>query len=159
MYSNENMSFMSVGTDENRFDKTQRLVNSTFDAPIRYLNVCGNYRTIDTNCSICEKCCMTILMLDIIGKTDIMKERFDIPMYRKLAEKRYIAKVLVYAKQDPYYQEIIQNARQTGYSLEAHTTLKDKLMVRFIDSPIHNFLRNITFIHAIGKAIKDKIEK
>ena len=97
-------------------------------------------------------------MLDILSKTDKFQNRFDIPKYRKFAEKRYIAKVLSLEKEEPYYSEIITYAKKVNYDLEKRTTLKDKILVRFIGSPLHNFLRKNPIIHSIGKAIKDIIE-
>ncbi|MCR5381551.1 MAG: hypothetical protein K6G44_11260 [Lentisphaeria bacterium] len=157
LYSTENIQCISTGTNEDRLSKTKRLANSDFTAPMEFLNVCGARDTIDTNCSVCEKCCMTILMLDILGKTDKFQNRFDIPQYRKYAEKRYIAKVLSMEKEDPYYSEMITYAKKVNYDLEKRTTLKDKILVRFIDSPLHNFLRKNPIIHSIGKTIKDII--
>lgn len=158
LYSTENTSFLSVGTDERRFDKTKRLARSGFDAPLRHLLVCGARGSVDSNCSLCEKCCMTILMLDILGEKALLEKRFDMEKYRKLAEKRYVARVLCLADREPYYQDMIRQAERAGYDLEARTTRRDKFMVRFIGSPLHEALRNMPVVHALGKAVKGMIE-
>ena len=97
-------------------------------------------------------------MLDMLGKVDKFQKCFDIPKYRKIAEKRYIAKILVEACREPFYKQIKDFAQSVNFDLEAKITLKDKLLERFMDSTVHNFLRKLPIIHTIGKAIKDKIE-
>ncbi len=150
-FSTENLQFSSVGTKFNRIAKLQEL--AIYEPAMRYLNICYRHDELAENCSVCEKCGFTLLMLDVLGCIDKFAPSFDIAAYRQ-REKYFVAKALCFAKTDAYYADICRVAQERGIDLRAKTSLANILAARFEDSSLHNVLRRIKIIKHIGRKLK-----
>lgn len=137
-----------------RFDKVAELLD--YEPVRRYLNVCGNRETIDTNCSVCEKCCRTLATLDVLGRIGDFSGRFDLRKYRARGERPFLAKMFAERRDEPLYEDIIRHAERAGVPLKDRITLYDRLRYRFIDSRLHRFLRGIGFLREWVRKIKAK---
>lgn len=115
LLSTESCEFISDGVQYTRVEKTLRVLN--YEPVKRYLNVCISGDDTHLNCSVCNKCCRTLMTLNLIGKIDEFKHLFDINKYRKVAEKKYIRKQVLKQNKDPYAKDNINLAKANNVRL------------------------------------------
>ena len=84
-FSTRKLRFYSVGGAETRFEKVKLLLD--YPPAWKYLNCC--IQVDGGNCSVCEKCKRTLLILDALGAVDRFKGVFDVEHYR-LHRKEYL---------------------------------------------------------------------
>ncbi len=156
-FSTESMRIVPTENNWSRPQKTELLLS--WDPARRYLNVCNGHDVLAENCSVCKKCCRTLLTLDILGRTDAFASVLDVERYRREAERRYVAKVLVFHRRDDYLEDLWELAREHGYPLRKHTTRLDLWRVRLCDSPVHNFLRALPGVRPLIRRLKEAIKR
>jgi hypothetical protein len=86
LFANAQTEFVHDGAEYDRVEKTRSIMNSSL---MDILHVCNTSLT-DQNCSRCEKCLRTMIILDIMGQLDQYKA-FDISQY----DPKKIVKILV----------------------------------------------------------------
>lgn len=91
-----------AGTEATRVDKLRYIAD--FQIVQKHLTVCLDN---PVHCSVCDKCMMTILGLDVVGKLDKFSGLFDVNYYRKNRPRylQYMYKRAVRAK-DPFFVEL-----------------------------------------------------
>jgi len=147
--STETLDLMDDG---NFYDRSQKTVLVADYEPVsRHLNVCSNHDTLDTNCSICPKCCRTLLTLELIGKIDAFRSVFNVDRYRREARRLYIAQTLVHADREMFYKHLVDLARERGVNLRHEVNALDLFRARMLDGHLHSFIRNNPFLKGLAK--------
>jgi len=111
LLSTETLECISVGSQYSRVEKTKKV--SVMEPSHKWLNVCWFPDARGGNCSVCLKCCRTLLSLEILGKLEEYRNVFDLEKYRKV-RNAYI-RHLLRNRDDSLYREIIEYARGIGY--------------------------------------------
>jgi hypothetical protein len=83
LMSTETTQIVLTGTDFSRVEKTKQLAENGLAR--HRLNVCAHPLEDGTNCSMCRKCCRTLLTLELLGYLNEYKDVFDL---EKWAQKR-----------------------------------------------------------------------
>lgn len=122
-----------------------------YEPATRYQNVCSNHDTLDTNCSICPKCCRTLLTLELIGKLDAFRSVFDVDKYRRKARRLFIAETLVGADREMFFRHIVDLAEERGVNLRREVNYLDMFRARMMDGRLHTFIRNSPFLKRVAK--------
>jgi hypothetical protein len=110
LLSTESLECVSTGCQMSRIEKTALV--ATYEPSRRYLNVCVDAAFEGRNCSVCFKCCRTILTLELLGVADLYQNVFDLEKFSKV-RNRYIVKVLRY-KRGSFEAEIAELIRKRG---------------------------------------------
>ncbi len=111
-----------------RSEKT-RLI-SEYELPRKHLYVClknlvindkmntvwFNHDTKFRNCGTCEKCLRTLITFDIIGKTNLYEDIFDIKKFNSL-KKLYMAKIIGLKNKDFFCYDIYYFAKRNNYKI------------------------------------------
>ncbi|WP_427978835.1 hypothetical protein [Agarivorans sp.] len=108
LMSTESLQSHSVGSEYSRIEKTLKVAQSEYSYEV--LDVCVKGDSAN-NCSHCDKCLRTLLTLDLAGKLELYKERFDLAVYYQ-HKQHFIAKLLI--SDDPLLKEIVVWAKQIG---------------------------------------------
>ena len=111
LLSTESLEFISVGSQYSRVEKAMKV--SELESSYRWLNVCWFPDTRGTNCSICSKCCRTLLSLEILGKLENYRNVFDLDKYRKV-RNGYVRHVLR-NRNNPLNREMLEYAKKVGF--------------------------------------------
>jgi hypothetical protein len=155
--STENTELIVGDPDLSRTEKARIICDN--ELVQRYLYVCCKDLVINNNiyygpwinfhdthkrnCSSCDKCLRTLLILDILGKLEQYDELFDIPTYHSL-KKLFIAKVIGLKNKSFVFKDL--------YNL----TIKEKFKIPFISrvlSLIYKFRINELF-YSLAEKIK-----
>lgn len=147
--STESLDFVDDGTFLDRSQKTVLIAD--YEPATRYLNVCGNHDTLDTNCSICPKCCRTLLTLELIGKVDAFRAVFDVDKYRREARRLFIAETLVNVDKEMFFRHIVDLAEERGVNLRREVNCLDMFRARMMNGRLHTFIRNSPFLKRLAK--------
>lgn len=147
--STESLDFVDDGTFLDRSQKTVLIAD--YEPATRYLNVCGNHDTLDTNCSICPKCCRTLLTLELIGKADAFRAVFDVDKYRREARRLFIAETLAHVDREMFYRHIVDLAEERGVNLRREVNCLDMFRARMMNGRLHTFIRNNPFLKRLAK--------
>lgn len=115
LLSTESLELIPDGTQYTRTEKMLHIID--YEPVRRYLNVCVSSDDSHENCSVCSKCCRTLMTLSSVGKLDQFSHLFDIEKYQKKAERRYICEQMLVSNKDPYARQSIELARQHGVKL------------------------------------------
>ena len=102
LLSTETLRSISTGCQYTRVEKTAKVTD--WAVAQRYLNVCVNADARGRNCSRCEKCCRTLLTLELLGKLELLRGVFDIEKYRTV-RAAFLSKCLG-SQEEPYCKEI-----------------------------------------------------
>jgi hypothetical protein len=108
LYSTEMLDCISTGCQYSRVEKT-RLV-SQFKPSYLWLNVCTDAHGNGSNCSVCPKCCRTLLTLELLNAIHLYEWVFDLKRYRQVRRK-YIQEQVLHAKEGSLEYEIVHLAR------------------------------------------------
>lgn len=149
--STETLDLMDDGTLRDRSQKTELVAG--YEPAARYLNVCCNHDALDANCSVCDKCCRTLLTLEILGKADAFGAAFDIPRYRREARRLFVARAIVRSKDEMFFRHIVDLARERGVDLRREVNALDMLRARLLDGRIHAFIRSHAPLKRLAKAL------
>jgi len=110
----ETLDFIASGSQYSRVEKTE--IISSLKEATQLLNVCINTQTDGLNCSLCWKCCKTLITLEMLGKLEQYNKVFDLSRWQEV-RKEYIAKnILGNTNDDPFIREIKEFARKVNYS-------------------------------------------
>jgi len=124
LLSTEGLDCISTGGQMSRTEKT-RLV-AEYEPSYRFLNVCVDPPYEGRNCSVCFKCCRTILTLEVLGLAHLYSRVFDLKKFNSV-RSQYLWRVLRH-KPGSFEREIANliKARKTG-PLSMLLTVKEKL--------------------------------
>ena len=95
LFSTEGLDCVSTGCQMSRVQKTELV--ATYEPSHRYLNVCVDPAFDGRNCSVCFKCCRTLVTLELLGVADAYQAVFDVKKFRKI-RNRYLLKCLRYRR-------------------------------------------------------------
>ena len=154
--STESLTFSPTEIRLRRTDKI-RLI-SAWAVPHNYLNVCWHIDAIKRNCSVCEKCCTAMAMLELLDCGDKFREVFDFEKYHKQAKKYFIGKVIAKRNDEPFFADIMNTAKEKNINLYRQTTYPAIFWAYFQDSKIHNFMRNLPGLRSSVKLMKKVIK-
>lgn len=91
LLSTENLDCVSTGCQMSRVEKTELV--ATYEPSYRFLNVCVNPALEGRNCSVCFKCCRTMITLECLGLDHLYHRVFDFEKFGKV-RRQYLKKVL-----------------------------------------------------------------
>ena len=111
LLSTETLECISVGSQYSRVEKTMKVCE--LESSYKWLNVCWFPDTKGGNCSVCHKCCRTLLSLEILGKLEKYRNVFDLDKYRKV-RNGYVRHILR-NRDSPLHREIIECAKKVGF--------------------------------------------
>jgi hypothetical protein len=114
LLSTEQLDCVSTGCQMSRVEKTQLVAG--FEPSRHHLNVCVDPAFAGQNCSVCFKCCRTIMTLELLGFVKDYSEVFDLAKYSKVRRK-YLLKCLRY-KKGSYESEIADLIQTNGSGWE-----------------------------------------
>ncbi len=83
LLSSDRVSIVSDGAKLTRSSKIERIVD--YEIVQKYLNVCNKPISGWNNCSECNKCVSTMLIIDILGKANLFSDAFD---FTRFADKK-----------------------------------------------------------------------
>lgn len=115
LLSTETLDCVSTGCQLSRVEKTKLV--ATYEPSHRHLNVCVDASFGGRNCSVCFKCCRTIMTLELLGEAHYYKDVFDLEKFSRI-RNQYIRKVLRY-KRGSFEAEIAELFRERGSGLSA----------------------------------------
>jgi hypothetical protein len=115
LLATESLDFVLDGMQFSRNNKLLHILN--YPPVGKYLNVCVSGEDTHANCSVCTKCCRTLMALDSIGRIDDFSHLFDIQKYRKKAKWRYVAAQVMLQKKDPFARGNILLAKENNAKL------------------------------------------
>jgi hypothetical protein len=115
LFSTEGLDCVSTGSQMSRVEKTKRV--AAYEPSYRHLNVCVDPAFEGRNCSVCFKCCRTLLTLELLGMAHLYKDVFDLEEFNKV-RRRYGQTVLLY-KRGSFEAEISDLFREKGSGLLA----------------------------------------
>lgn len=113
LLSTEGLDCVSTGCQMSRVEKTAMV--ATYEPSHRYLNVCVDPSFEGRNCSVCFKCCRTLLTLELLRVADLYKDVFDLEKFSRV-RNRYVLKILRY-KRGSFEAEIADLFRAKGAGL------------------------------------------
>lgn len=111
LLSTETTECICAGCQYTRVEKTKKLLD--IPEATHFLNVCIAPKIDAKNCSQCEKCCRTLLALEVLGIIDSFRDVFDLDLWKRHSKKRYLIKTL--ESNNLYMNEIRAYAKSIGY--------------------------------------------
>ncbi len=127
LITTERFELVIDGCQYTRSEKVEKI--SDWKIAQKYLNVCLDPKVDDAhNCSGCQKCIRTLIVLETIGKIDKFKNVFDIDKYQK-KKKFYEYKYLNYYGKDPMSTSLINYIKEKGYRLPSKFLIHEKFFV------------------------------
>ncbi len=139
LLSTETLEFISSGSQYSRIEKMKQLAAK--NVMNHWLNVCVAHQGDGRNCSICYKCCRTLLTLELLGVIDNFGEVFDLYKWKKVRNRYIIIDVLSNKSKDDdaFTQEIREYAADIGYSFPAWQRALGQT-IRFMPKPLYNLV-------------------
>ena len=145
LLSTETLECISTGCEYSRVEKTEKVAK--VPRANRCLNVCISPSSNGKNCSVCWKCCRTLLTLEILGILEDFEQVFDFDKWNNV-RNRYLMRLLE-DKNDLYMNEIRDYAKRVGYSFKPlhmvaskilHFKLRDKGVAPFkvLEAMLHD---------------------
>lgn len=113
LFSTEKTEFLGFGGHASRPEKTRYICN--YEPTSKFLNVCVSYQPGAQNCSVCRKCCRTLVTLDAYGEIYRYSKVFNIKKFNKV-KNRYLFKVLR-NKKNKSNKELIVLFRDRKYKI------------------------------------------
>jgi hypothetical protein len=131
------MQLIADGYQYNRVEKTIQIIDYP---PVKdFLNVCVNInRSDENNCSICKKCCRTLLTLEAAGHLDDFSRVFEIDAYMKV-RTQYLAELIATKNADPFARYIVDYHTQSGLPFPPLSIV----MYTWIKFQLRNLLRPV----------------
>jgi len=139
LLSTESLDIVASGGQYRRTTKTALVAE--LPEVTRWLNVCTTESVDGKNCSICPKCCRTLLTLEILGRLEQFSGTFDLARWRQV-RNRYISASILAPKPRPLRREILKLARDSAYrfSLWQWTAA---LLLRVVPKPLYRLGRSL----------------
>ena len=91
LLSTESLDCVSTGCEMSRVEKTELV--ATYEPSYRFLNVCVNPAFEGRNCSVCFKCCRTMITMEFLGSDHLYRKVFDFEKFGKV-RRQYLKKIL-----------------------------------------------------------------
>jgi hypothetical protein len=160
LLSTESLDFISDGYSYSRLSKTMRIAD--YEPVRKYLNVCVSDTEEFNNCSVCPKCCRTIMTLSSIGKLEDFRDVFDIDKYNNEAKLKFVCKQVLTKNTDPFARDNVRTAEVNGVKLPSYAfslfvcmpwVLGEALKFYLPPSILHRVKR---FIRKSGKGFRCK---
>lgn len=85
LLSSENLYLQSEGGQYNRSEKIMAVVD--LEVVQNNLHVCVDHQ-VDGNCSVCQKCVRTLLIIDFLGRLEKFSKVFDLDKYFSVKNER-----------------------------------------------------------------------
>lgn len=118
LLSTESLEFIADGLE---YSRTEKLLHILPYEPVqRFLNVCVSDADSWKNCSICPKCCRTLMTLELSERLDDFCQVFDIDKYKKKARLKYFCKQVALASKDSYALGNVMLAKAKGVKLPGY---------------------------------------
>lgn len=117
LLSTETLDCVATGSQHSRVEKT-RLVTRVPGAS-RWLNVCTSVAAHGRNCSTCQKCCRTLLTLELLGELEPFGAVFDLDTWRRVRNRYIRSRILARSSQDALTREIREYVAATGIRFTA----------------------------------------
>lgn len=147
LLSTETLECIDTGSQYSRVEKTK--IIAEIPGMNRWLNVCVSPSKEGKNCSLCWKCCRTLLTLEMLGFLKNFDHVFDLDKWKK-AKMLYLINKLG-DKEDPYIREIREYAKRVGYLFNPFYVVVSEILNHEIGSSrvsIYKFLKTIrSYIH------------
>ena len=143
LFGTESVSIYTSGWCLNRIGKTR--IVADFEPSQRYLNVCFREDHDGPNCSICMKCCRTLLTLEIMNVVEKFHRVFDLDAYRRV-RTRFVFQMLR-TLAFPDHTDILAFARSSGYRFPFLPSVSARVLnmiPRTVTRPIGKRLRALT---------------
>lgn len=121
LLSTETLEAISTGCQYSRVDKSR--VVSSFEPSHRFLNICVNADAEGKNCSVCWKCCRTLLTFELLGVLEKYGDVFDLDAY-SAQKPDYVYRSL--SNPDALFNEILGLADDVGIDLKESLSLKHR---------------------------------
>ena len=93
LLSTESLYCMSTGGEMSRVEKTKLV--ATYEPSYRYLNVCVDPAFEGRSCSVCFKCCRTMMTLELLGLDHLYRQVFDFEKFAKVRRK-YLKSIILH---------------------------------------------------------------
>ncbi len=113
LLSSSGVACISSNAQMQRVEKTELIADWTFAQ--RSLDVCAAPGADGRNCSMCEKCCRTLLTLEILGKLPRFASVFDLAKY-EAGKAEYIAHTLR-TRNRLFAREILELAERRNFEV------------------------------------------
>lgn len=113
LLSSSGVSCVSANAHIGRVQKTALIADWPYAQ--HWLDVCVNASPDNRNCGACKKCCRTALTLELLGKLEAFRDRFDLDSYRS-ARARFISYMLLHPE-DSLVSDVLDLARTRGVNL------------------------------------------
>jgi hypothetical protein len=113
LFSSSGVSCVSADAHMTRVEKTALIADWPYAQ--RWLDVCVNASADNRNCGACKKCCRTALTLELLGKLEAFRDRFDLDRYRS-ARAKFISYMLLHSE-DSLVSDVLDLARTKGVRL------------------------------------------
>jgi len=110
LLSTESLDLLLDGIQYSRTEKTVRILD--YEPASRYLNVCIGAESTYRNCSVCSKCCRTLMTIKAIGKLEKVAGIFDIKKYTKKAEFKFVVNQIMKQNENPFAYQNVRLARK-----------------------------------------------
>lgn len=137
LLSTDSMQLVADGYQYNRVEKTVQIIN--YPPVKKYLNVCASDKRFDeSNCSICKKCCRTLVTLEAAGCLDEFSTLFNIDAYRKV-RSQFLADQIATKNVDPFARYIVDYHKQSGLPFPSLSLV----MIAWIKFQLLNLLRPV----------------
>ena len=133
LLSNQGLELISTGSRYNRGQKIELIVNDPYVKDFFNVCTCSSDTDLNTNCSHCRKCRLTMLALDILGKLDDFKDVFDLTYYKKHAHAIKCHAVLNCTKEE-YSMVDVELAEKYNYKMPSYAHAKTYYALRGGDS-------------------------
>lgn len=123
IYSYLSPSSIDIILDGNQYYRSEKLVTlSNYQPTKKHLNVCVNseinvYK--DKNCSICHKCCRTLIILEALGLLQEYSNVFNIEKYYSV-KKEYLYRIRLDYKTGAFAHENIDFIRSYGMKVPSY---------------------------------------
>jgi hypothetical protein len=108
--STESLEVIATGSQYARTEKTEHIL--AIPSTRQHLNVCVRAHDGGRNCSACDKCCRTLLTLELLGRLDEFEAAFDLDAYRR-ARWLFVLQVLT-RRRSGTHDEILELATDRG---------------------------------------------
>jgi hypothetical protein len=110
LFSTEGLDCISTGGQMSRVEKTRTIAD--FEPSYRFLNVCVDPAYEGRNCSVCFKCCRTLMTMELLGVSERYSGVFDIDKFQGV-RNRYLLNCLR-AKSGTFEEEVAALFRDEG---------------------------------------------
>lgn len=113
LLASNGVACISANAQMQRVEKTELIADWAFAQ--RWLDVCEDPGPDGSNCSMCVKCCRTLLTLEILNKLECFKDVFDLAKY-EAGKAEYIAHTLR-TRKTLFAREILNLASRRNFKV------------------------------------------